>query len=446
MRNMSVTVKIALWYAAALVLITGLFVAVIVNFEHMHASNAVNTQIMDEVEDAMGKIAKEGKDFTLSRETDYYDDGVYISVYDNNGVLVEGKIPHEISSLPEFHEEKTTEMKGSDGEIWYVYDRTFEIEGTSFQIRGAAKAFYENSAAFTRKIGLMILPLLVAVAIAGGALITRKIVRPVRRMMETVEEIRESKDYSKRVEVEGKHDEMHELASSFNSLFDDVEESFEKEKKLNSDLAHELKTPLAVLISQSDYAIENPDYSEKALATINSESRRMAEMVSSMLTLARSDAGTLVLENNRVDLSELCEIIAEQQSIIASEKGINFCQSIEEGITVQGDEVMLMRAILNYTDNAMKYGAAENGTVALKLERSGDEIIISVTDSGKGISKEEEDKIWDRFYRGDQSRCDSDSAGLGLSMVKAIAEAHGGKADVSGSTFRIILPADTKEV
>lgn len=439
--KVSLTFKIALWYAIALILLTSVCIGTVLSYGKNYAANAVKTEIMDKVSDTMEDIAEEGENFEYIGRQKYYDEGVYISVYDEEGELIEGMIPGELAEAPAFRPEEITSVEDDEGQRWYVYDRDFKIGDRHVYIRGVAKSLYESvGEAFTKNLFLLVLPIMLVLAIVGGVLITMRLLRPVRRMIGTVEDIRSSGDYSKRVDIGAGKDELHQLADNFNKLFDNVEDSIQKEKQLNSDMSHELKTPLAVIISQSDYAMKKPEYSREALEKVNAEARWMAEMVSSLLTLARSDAGTLVLENQRIDLSSICEMIADQQGFIAAERGINFNSDIEEGIYIYGDEVMLIRAVVNLTDNAMKYGAAENGEIDLGLRTVGDKIVISVRDSGPGVREEERDRIWDRFYRGDTSRSDDDSSGLGLAIVKAIAEAHGGCACAEGSTFCIYLP------
>ena len=238
-------------------------------------------------------------------------------------------------------------------------------------------------------------------------------------------------------------------------MFDRLEKSFNDEKQFTSDASHELRTPLAVIISQSDYALEDAGYREKALRVINGEARRMSGLVDRLLTFARSDSGRLTMENEDIDLSALCEDIAEQQSYLAEERGVTVEADVQPGIHVTGDETMLIRIILNLTDNAMKYGVAEDGTgtVRLSLNREqcdGAEMACcSVEDSGPGISQEDMEHIWERFFRADRSRS-SEGYGLGLSMVDALVKAHGGHVRAQsvpgeGSCFSFLLPLRSED-
>ena len=293
-------------------------------------------------------------------------------------------------------------------------------------------------------------PLLMLIAALGGYIMSKRSFRPVREMTATAEEISRDADLSRRIELDDGHDEIYQLGRTFNSMFDRLEKSFNDEKQFTSDASHELRTPLAVIISQSDYALEDESYREKALQVINREARRMSGLVDRLLTFARSDSGRLTMENEDIDLSALCEDIAEQQSYLAEERGVTVEADVQPGIHVTGDETMLIRIILNLTDNAMKYGVAEDGTGTVRLSLNREQCddaemaCCSVEDSGPGISQEDMEHIWERFFRADRSRS-SEGYGLGLSMVRWIAQCHGGRAEAEsvpgeGSIFTVVLP------
>jgi len=165
--------------------------------------------------------------------------------------------------------------------------------------------------------------------------------------------------------------------------------------------------------------------------------------VNKLLTLSRSDAGRLKLENVPIEFSDMCELVALQQETLADDRRQTIIADIEPDIMVMGDDSMLIRVLLNLTDNAMKYGK-EGGTIRITLKAEGDFAHCSIADDGIGIAQENLDKIWERFYRVDSSRTEEGS-GLGLSMVEALVKAHGGYVDVQsklgeGSVFSVYLP------
>ncbi len=451
MKIRSITGKITIWYTLFMIIITACFFGVMIYTGSTRASELAKTKLRDAVRDASDEISASGSDFIIDKDLEFYDDGVYISVYELDGTLVEGRRPIEIAEFPELKDRKLRSLDGDDNEVWYLYDSLFSVDGRQIWVRGIVRDFAQKSTfAFMMRLSFIGFPLLMLIAAIGGYILSKRSFRPVREMTATAEEISRDADLSRRIELGDGHDEIYQLGRTFNSMFDRLERSFNDEKQFTSDASHELRTPLAVMISQSEYALEDAAYREKALQVINREARRMSGLVDRLLTFARSDSGRLVVEKEDIDLSALCEDIAEQQRCLAEEKGVTVEADVQPGIHVAGDETMLIRMILNLMDNAMKYGAAEDGTgnVRLSLSRQqcdGKEMACcSVEDNGPGISGEDMEHIWERFFRADRSRS-SDGYGLGLSMVETLAKAQGGKVKAQstpgeGSCFTFMLP------
>lgn len=447
MSRISVKVKITIWYTVFLVVITGVFLLVITYTGNIRAGELARTKLADSVSDARDEIGTLGENFIIDEDLDFYEEGVYISVYDETGDLVEGRRPIEISEFPELKDKYMHKLK-ADGEIWYVYDSRFEMNGKAVWVRGIVKDFAEGGTfSFILRFAAVALPALVVIAALGGYLITKRGFRPVRNILETASEISHDGDLSRRIETEASSeaskDEIYKLAGAFNSMFDSLQSSFEKEKRFTSDVSHELRTPLSVIISQSDYALEDEGYREKALNVINREAKRMANLVSRLLILARSDSGKLRAEKEKVDLSDLCETVAWQQESIARECDIIIRSAVEPNVYVLGDEAMLIRVLLNIVDNAVKYGKP-GGHVEIQLETVDSWACCTVKDDGIGIKEEDLSKIWQRFYRTEEARREEGS-GLGLAMAEAMVKAHNGIIEADsvygqGSRFRIKLP------
>lgn len=449
MGKLSITKRITIWYTVFLLMITGCVMAVLIYTGNLRASEAAQEVLMESVADASEEIGRFGGDFVVDDKLKFYDEGVYISIYDGNGVLVEGRSPQELSgTFLEFDDKEIRKQSGEAGDAWYVYDSLFEVDNQFVWVRGVVKDFADRSAfSFVLRMAGIGFPGLVLVAALGGHIITRRGFRPVRDIIDTVEDIKSDGDLSRRVSIEKEHaesrDEIHKLAVSFNEMFDKLEKSFEQEKQFTSDVSHELRTPLAVIISQSNYAMEDEEYRGKALETINREANRMASLVNRLLTLSRSDAGRLKLEKELVDMAQICNMVAEQQSIAAAEKSIVIETDIEQDIIVNGDEAMIIRIILNLMDNAVKYGR-EGGKIKLSLSKEGGYAVCDIEDNGIGIAPDDLERIWERFYRADASRSEEGS-GLGLSIVASLVKAHGGNTQVSsnpgeGSCFKVYLP------
>lgn len=454
MNGLSITKKITIWYTVFLLVITGGVMAVLVHSGNLRASEAAQEVLMEAVADASEEVERFGEDFVVDDKLKFFDEGVYISIYEGTGELIEGQRPIELEKyLPEFDDKEVRRLSDGFGEAWYVYDSLFEVDNHFIWVRGIVKDFADRTAySFVFRLAAIGFPGMVVVAALGGYIITRRGFRPVRDVVETVEEITADGDLSRRVRIDEGHvetnDEIYKLARTFNEMFDKLEGAFKQEKQFTSDVSHELRTPLAVIISQSDYAMEDEEYRTKALETINREAKRMSNLVGRLLTLSRSDSGRLTIEKEPVDLAATCRMVAEQQAAVAETKNITVEADIKEDIFVTGDETMIIRILLNLMDNAVKYGK-EGGKVKLSLVNEGEYAVCTVEDDGIGISEENLEKIWERFYRVDASRSE-EGAGLGLAMVDALVKAHGGKVDVNsvlgeGSCFKVNIPLKINE-
>lgn len=435
-----------MWYAAFIIGIAVIVITTSIGIYKMQERNNIKVGLMEEVTDSFDEVEKTANGYVFDDDMVFYEDGVYISYYEEDGTLIGGKFPDKIGDLPEFADEELTTIQNKDGEDWYIYDTNCEVGEWEFWVRGITKGnslMVENKIIQTTTILFMIV--LVILANVGGWLITKRAYKPVDDIINTVNEISMDADVSRRLKL-GKHrDELYKLSDTFNKMLDKIEGVLKKEKQFTSDVSHELKTPLAIINSQSKFAMEDESFQKEAIESIYEESERMSRIVSNLLTLSRSDEGRLKVDMEDVPLSDICEKLAEQQEMILARQGIEVLHDIEPEIHVAGDEIMLVRMMLNLLENARKYGCGENSNkIKLSLKSQNDEALISVSDWGGAIPENILDKIWDRFYRADKSRTDAESSGLGLPIVKAIAEVHGGKVEVSSdneqTVFTVSIP------
>ena len=203
-----------------------------------------------------------------------------------------------------------------------------------------------------------------------------------------------------------------------------------------------------MIISQCEDALDSAQtlpQARAALDTVLQQAQKMSALIAQLLTLARADRGQYHLQLERVDLSEMMEMVAAEQQQYAAHKHIDIVLDIQPGLTLSGDETMLMRMLINLVENGIRYGR-EGGHLWLRLHAQAETIVGEVQDDGIGIADAHLNRIWDRFYQVDPSRSASRAgAGLGLSMVQWIVHAHGGTIAVQsalgqGSTFTFVLP------
>ena len=436
MRNLSIKLKITLWYTAFMALLIILTLIVLFSISSVQVLSDARARLRNTVLQAFSEIDYEDGLLTFDDDINYLEEGVYISVYDAQGYLLYGRTPTGFSGASTLIMDQMQQV-GSGQDFWYVYDYCQSVDGYgNLWIRGVAS--HSRSDSILRIItnaALILLPFFVALIALGGYLITAKALRPLSAMTETARAISEGNDLTRRIRLGSGRDEVHVLAHTFDQMMERLQSSFETEKQFTSDVSHELRTPVAVILSQCEYASQEgtpPEELRGSIGVIGAQARKMSALISQLLTLARADSGKQKLQYELVNLSELAEIIVEEQSIAAEEKGITLLTDIQPEILLRADETMMMRLFINLISNSITYGKPDGHTL-VTLSANETEITGSVQDDGIGIPEDKLDKIWQRFYQVDPARTSGSSSGsgLGLSMVKWIVQAHGGRIEVS---------------
>lgn len=452
MNRLSITLRVTLLYTLFMVLLTGLSLGFLFHAGAQSRRQTTLDRMQTMAEASRKELESKDGELEIDRDLEAFDDGVYLSLYDTAGVPLYGFVPREFDNSVIFDDGSLRTVE-SGGHSWYLYDEQITVEDYGpVWVRSIAAADAFNSTLGTLgKTALLVLPVFVVLAAVCGYLLTRRAFAPVRQITQTAREIGEGGDLSRRIGLTGRKDEIHTLAAEFDAMFARLEQAFDREKQFTDDASHELRTPTAVILSQSEYALENTQpqgETRAALESIHTQAARMAALLSQLLMLARADKGRQVVQREPVDLSELVEMVAETEAEQAEARNITVQTELEPGVMVQGDETLLMRLLINLTENAIRYGRP-GGQVKLTLRRQDGEVVGTVEDDGIGIAPEDLDKIWQRFWQADPARSGG-GAGLGLSMVRWIAGAHGGRVTVEsepgkGSIFTFFLPCEKNE-
>lgn len=451
MKRLSITLRVTLLYTLFMVLLTGLSLGFLFHAGAQSRRQTTLDRMQTMAEASRKELEAKDGELEIDRDLEAFDDGVYLSLYDTAGVPLYGFVPREFDNSVIFDDGSLRTVE-SGGHSWYLYDEQITVEDYGpVWVRSIAAADAFNSTLGTLgKTALLVLPVFVVLAAVCGYLLTRRAFAPVRQITQTAREIGEGGDLSRRIGLTGRKDEIHTLAAEFDAMFARLEQAFDREKQFTDDASHELRTPTAVILSQSEYALENTQpqgETRAALESIHTQAARMAALLSQLLMLARADKGRQVVQREPVDLSELVEMVAETEAEQAEARNITVQTELEPGMMVQGDETLLMRLLINLTENAIRYGRP-GGQVKLTLRRQDGEAVGTVEDDGIGIAPGDLDKIWQRFWQADPARSGG-GAGLGLSMVRWIAQAHGGRVTVQsepgkGSIFTFFLPCEKK--
>ena len=287
--------------------------------------------------------------------------------------------------------------------------------------------------------------LVLLVGLAGGWWFVGRALRPISEISSAAAKI-SAGDLSQRINTAETESELGQLAAVLNSTFARLETAFAQQKQFAADAAHELRTPVSVMLTQTQTALNRERDAESYKQTVEACQRaaqRMRKLIESLLALARFDAGQEVLKRLRFDLSKTITDGIELVKPLAEERGVRiFTEMISQEIT--GDPERLAQVIANLLTNAIQYNRP-GGEARVKLASQNGLAVLTVSDTGQGIAPEDLPRVFERFYRADAARTGGGSAGLGLSICKAIVEAHGGTIEAEsefgkGSTFIVRLP------
>lgn len=373
--------------------------------------------------------------------------GIYTVIYDENGKTIYGTDPTGGKTDSEAFADKGLKTVRVDGKRYYIYDRRLTNKGVeNMWIRGIVS--HEKADAPISDVArrsMIALVVLVILGIGGGYIIAMKSLKPIKDIEEVARDISQSGDLKKRIKLGKGNDELHSLADTFDTMFDRLEDSFESEKQFTNDVSHELRTPMAVIMAQCDYALSEEmtqeEYKE-SIELIRRQGTKMSKMITEMLEFSRIERRSEKYPVEELNFSELVENLCDDLALLKTKNITLECEA-EPGIRVKGNHMLLTRLINNLVSNAYRYGV-ENGKINVALMSNSKKAILSVKDNGIGIAKDEQEKIFRRFYQTDPSHS-SGGTGLGLSMVKEIASFHGGSVCVKsepgqGSEFLVLIP------
>lgn len=444
MKHFSIKIKITLWYLLLMLLMTAMVLGFIVAISNSVTSQTAISQISSAVHSNLEQLDMTDGKLQVGEDFRFYQNGIYTVVYSSSESLLAGQLPLDFSETGGF-ENGETRTVSSGGEDYYVLDlwRAFGWDNGVW-VRGIMEV--PESMTMIENILVMAgvaMPVFILLATLGGYWIAKKAFRPLEEMTATADSINEAADLSARMEIPPGNNEFTRLARTFDRMFERLEASFEAEKQFTADASHELRTPISVIKGACEYGMkydETPEERQETITMIHRQAEKMSVLVSGLLSMTRLDQGTEKASFAMIDLSELIQSICSEQRT----EGYFLHCDIEENISASVDVSLISRLFQNLLDNAVKYGRPQ-GNIWVSLGKSEGEILLSVRDDGMGISPEHQDKIWQRFYQADPSRSGDSGAGLGLSMVKKIAELHGGymsldSVEGKGSVFTLHLP------
>ncbi len=356
-----------------------------------------------------------------------------------------------VKRLPIPGEQTNRYLGGESREfLWTVVSQPFSNTlGGGFLQAGKSQHTTEKVLTqFRRVFFLGVLPALL-VGIIGGTLMTYNSIGPIRVLLNTIHDILRTGDLSRRAAPPKGGDELTPLVNAFNRLLRRQERLIASMHSSLDNVAHDLRTPMARLRATAESALQASDEGSihrEALSDCLEESDHVLSMLRTLMELSEAETGTMRLRLEEVSMEDILKTVVELYEFVAEEKQIEFVlESMQNEVVLVADRARLLQLFANLVDNALKY-SPPGSSISLGALSTRNHAHVWVQDAGPGIREEEQARIWDRLYRGDRSRS-TRGVGLGLSFVRAIAEAHGGSAQVRsdpghGARFIIRLPLD----
>lgn len=349
----------------------------------------------------------------------------------------------DVSSLPGGPNAIWSQVRASDRNA-ILEVATIDVGGALLQVGKTSESRDQLLSNF-RRVLIIGAGAALLIGMAGGMFLTRSTLKPLRNLRDAVRRILQTGQTDDRVPVYGTDDAVDELSGLFNAMLARITTLIHGMRNALDHVAHDLRTPMTRLrvTAESALATNDPARYREALSDCLEESDRVLSMLTTLMDISEAETGTMKLHVSQVDVGQLITETAELYEDTADEAGVALSTSAPPNLLIQADRDRLRQALANLVDNAIKY-TPRGGRVEITATRDPEAIAIRVSDTGAGISDQDLPRIFDRLYRGDQSRA-TRGLGLGLSLVRAYIEAQGGTISVtsqpgSGSTFTISLP------
>ena len=459
MRRLSIGVRLTIWYVtifafAQLVFGIGMWV-VLRHYLYDLADDDLESQVED-----LQKFFGAQKDNSLVRLqsgfVESYADhaGDYLQVYAGNGTWIYQSAFMKTHCLAPVEPAQISGLTLADhwmgGKPFRFATQRFEINGHPYAVQtGVMIADVVDTLAMFRLYLLMFAPLLLLAAATGGYWLSSRALAPVDAIVGTARGIGGA-NLSSRLEKLDTGDELQRLSDTLNQMLDRIESAFRRVTEFTADASHELRTPVSLIRTEAELALRRSrgeEQYQEALQHILREAERTSGLIEELLTLARADSGLESLKMRVVSVHTLLREAADDWRSVARMSNLDFRDELGSGeLFVMAEESALRRVVNILLDNAFKHTTLP-GTVSLALEKKNEWAVIAVRDTGTGIAREEQAKIFERFYRVDKARNrEIQGAGLGLSIAQWIVQQHGGAIWVEselgrGSAFYVELPA-----
>jgi heavy metal sensor kinase len=460
MKKLSIGVRLTLWYVAIFALGELVFGAGMWFILRHNLYDIVDDGLESQVDDLKNFLDAQKKDATIAKLQEEVNEsyaiehsGDFLELYTEGGDLIYRSTflqGHQSILLPPDQIKRPLfRSRGAEGRHFrFVFER-LNAAGRVFIVEMGTTADDAVATLHLFRFYLWIFaPLLLLVAAGFGYWMSRRALSPVDALVRTAREVGGA-NLNSRLQKLTTGDELQRLSDTLNEMLDRIETAFRRVTQFTADASHELRTPVSLIRTEAELALRRSrgeeEYKE-SLRHILLEAERTTALIEQLLALARADSGREALQMQPVDLQLTLRGVIESWQQVATIRDLQFSASVgDQAAFVMGDETLLRRLVDILLDNAFKYTPSP-GSVRLLLEERGENVVITVQDSGVGIAADEQDKIFERFYRIDKARSRAQGGtGLGLSIARWIVTQHRGSITVEsppgeGATFRAELP------
>lgn len=443
--NLSAKMRLTGWFTLMILLLSALVLVFVFVINGVSVTDDPAGRLVKVVQRNADRIEFDNGRFEWD-DIYFYRRGVYCTVFNEEGKLLRGAVMEGAEIDLPFEPSVVREADMGEKE-YFVYDVLVDMEITRLWVRGVIDQSDRSGLMHTIMVlTWTLLPAILLLSIGGGWLIARGAFLPMEAIVQRAGSISDGHDLSARINLLRGPKEMRLLGHTFDRMFARLEKSFNAERQFASDAAHELRTPVAVVLAQCDHARRKDETKADFLASIDvieMQGRHMSELIDQLLSLTRLQQGVDRYPLREADLSEFLAAVCDE-FVPAAAHGITRESDIVPGVTAKFNPTLTARIVQNLLQNAYKYGR-EDGHIHVSLTQENGAAVLCVADDGIGIAAEDLDKIWQRFWQADASRGEDGGSGLGLSMVREMAEFQGGSATVEselgkGSTFIIKMP------
>jgi len=454
----TITFRLILWYSAFFVLSTS-FLFVLAYFL---LSSSVRQKDREETHQKLGEYAAQyqtGGIEALKKEVSLEgrsgkEDPLFVRLVGPQNTVVFLNAPDrwkdfdltQVDGNSRNRSQQPVYLQTRDREQGLEIESTILPDGSVLQVGQSTEEREALLETFREVFAGFMIPAII-LGIGGGSFLAYRALRPVRSLIQTIRSVSTGK-MDARVPASQTRDELYELVSLFNSMLEKIETLIKGMHGSLDAVAHDLRTPLARLRGTAEMTLrseQTQDASREALADCVEEADRILTMLNTLMDISEAETGAMKLQMENINISELIKDTVELYAHVAEDKNVSLHASSPDDLFLSADANRMRQVMANLMDNAVKY-TPSGGRIDLEAFQRDHQAVITIKDTGAGISSEDTPKIWNRLYRGDQS-CSQRGLGLGLSLVKAVVQAHNGRIEVSskpggGSLFTLYLPVE----